>query len=177
MEHGPWNLDQAWGRGNRPVINVSWLEAQAYVDWLSAQTGQPYRLPSDAEWEYAHRAGATTRFPWGDDSGQARANCEGCGSIWDGDKSAPRGRFEANAFGLYDTAGNVFEWVADCFTDRFSSAPADGSPVDKPGCGKRVIRGGAWSFPPHEIRSANRWRDFPSRRSDDTGFRLALDLK
>ncbi len=169
--------DQAWGRGNRPVINVSWLEARAYTDWLAAGTGQPYRLPSDAEWEYAHRAGATTRFPWGDEPGQARANCEGCGSIWDGDKTAPRGRFEANAFGLYDTAGNVFEWVADCFTNRFSDAPVDGTPVDKPGCGKRVIRGGAWSFPSHEIRSANRWRDFPSRRSDDTGFRLALDLE
>ena len=169
--------DQGWGRGQRPVINVSWLEAQAYADWLAARTGQPYRLPSDAEWEYAHRAGSTTRYTWGDEVGQAQANCEGCGSIWDGDKTAPRGRFEANAFGLHDTAGNVFEWVADCFTDRFADAPADGSAADKPGCGKRVIRGGAWSFPPHEIRSANRWRDFPSRRSDDTGFRLALGLE
>ena len=169
--------DQGWGHGSRPVINVSWLEARAYTDWLASQTGQAYRLPSDAEWEYAHRAGTTDRFPWGDKPGSARANCEGCGSIWDGDKTAPTGRFEPNAFGLYDTAGNVFEWVADCFHDRFAEAPADGSPIEKEGCGKRVIRGGAWSFPPHEIRSANRWRDFPSRRSDDTGFRVALDLE
>ena len=169
--------DQGWGRGNRPVVNVSWLEARAYTNWLAEHTGQPYRLPSDAEWEYAHRAGRSSRYHWGDDVGQARANCEGCGSLWDGDKTAPKGRFEPNAFGLYDTAGNVFEWVADCFTDQFADAPPDGAPVEKPGCGKRVIRGGAWSFPPHEIRSANRWRDFPSRRSDDTGFRIALDLE
>jgi len=169
--------DQEWGRGNRPVINVSWEEANAYVQWLADKTGKPYRLPSDAEWEYAHRAGNTTRYAWGDEVESARANCEGCGSIWDGDQSAPVGRFEANAYGLYDTAGNVFEWVADCFHDRFSEAPNDGSPIEKEGCGKRVIRGGAWSFPPHEVRSANRWRDFPTRRSDDTGFRVAMDLR
>jgi len=87
------------------------------------------------------------------------------------------GRFEPNPFGLHDTAGNVFEWVADCWHDKFSEAPNDGSALDKPSCGKRVIRGGAWSFPAHEIRSANRWRDFPSRRSDDTGFRVARDLE
>ena len=169
--------DQEWGRGNRPVINVSWKEANTYIQWLADKTGKPYRLPSDAEWEYAHRAGNSTRYAWGDEVESARANCEGCGSIWDGDQTAPVGRFEPNAYGLYDTAGNVFEWVADCFHDRFSEAPADGSPIEKEGCGKRVIRGGAWSFPPHEIRSANRWRDFPTRRSDDTGFRVAMDLE
>ncbi len=168
--------DQDWGRGRRPVINVSWEEASAYVNWLVDKTGKPYRLPSDAEWEYAHRAGNSSRYAWGNEVESARANCEGCGSIWDGDQTAPVGRFEPNGFGLYDTAGNVFEWVADCFHDRFSEAPEDGSPVKKEGCGKRVIRGGAWSFSPHEIRSANRWRDFPTRRSDDTGFRVAMDL-
>jgi formylglycine-generating enzyme required for sulfatase activity len=169
--------DQEWGRGQRPAINISWEEASAYVDWLADKTGKPYRLPSDSEWEFAHRAGNTTRYTWGNEVESARANCEGCGSIWDGDQTAPVGRFEPNAFGLYDTSGNVFEWVADCFHDRFSEAPNDGSPVEKEGCGKRVIRGGAWSFPPHEIRSANRWRDFPTRRSDDTGFRIAMDLE
>jgi len=168
--------DQEWGRGDRPVMNVSWKEALAYTQWLSEKTGRPYRLPSDAEWEYAHRAGEMSRYAWGNEVEFARANCEGCGSLWDGDQTAPVGRFAANAFGLYDTAGNVFEWVADCFHDRFADAPSDGSPIEKPGCGKRVIRGGSWSFPPREIRSANRWRDFPSRRSDDTGFRVALDL-
>ncbi|WJW75968.1 formylglycine-generating enzyme family protein [Thiohalobacter sp. IOR34] len=168
--------DSDWGRGQRPVINVSWKDAVAYTRWLSRKTGQTYRLPSDAEWEYAARAGSRSRFWWGDEPGRARANCEGCGSLWDGDKTAPVGRFPPNAFGLHDTAGNVFEWVADCYHDSFAKAPADGRPLDKPGCGKRVIRGGAWSFPPSESRSANRWRDFPSRRSDDTGFRVVREL-
>ncbi len=169
--------DQGWGRGYRPVVNISWKEAVEYTRWLSQRMNKLYRLPTDAEWEYAARAGKETRYWWGNEVGQAKANCEGCGSLWDGEKTAPVGRFEPNAFGLHDTAGNVFEWVADCWHDKFSEAPTDGSAVDKPDCGKRVIRGGAWSFPPHEIRSANRWRDFPSRRSDDTGFRLARELE
>lgn len=169
--------DQEWGRGQRPVVNISWEEAIAYTEWLSQRLNQRYRLPTDAEWEYAARAGQASRYWWGNEVGQSKANCEGCGSLWDGDKTAPVARFEPNAFGLHDTAGNVFEWVADCWHDKFAEAPTDGSALDKPNCGKRVIRGGAWSFPPHEIRSANRWRDFPSRRSDDTGFRVARDLK
>ena len=168
--------DEGWGRGRRPVINISWEEATAYTQWLSRKTRQRYRLPTDAEWEYAARAGTTTRFWWGQEPGVSNANCEGCGSIWDGEKSALTGRFHPNGFGLHDTAGNVFEWVADCFHDDFSIAPKDGSPIEKPGCGKRVIRSGAWSFPPKEIRSANRWRDFPTRSSDDTGFRIVREL-
>ncbi len=168
--------DGGWGRGNNPVVNVSWQDAKAYTEWLSNKTRKRYRLPSDAEWEYAARAGTESRYWWGDETGIARANCEGCSSLWDGAKSAPVGRFAANPLGLHDTAGNVFEWVADCYHDSFANAPADGAPLEKPGCGKRVIRGGAWSFPPKEIRSANRWRDFPTRRSDDTGFRVARDI-
>ena len=169
--------DEGWGRGRRPVINVSWEDASAYTLWLSRKTGHSYRLPSDAEWEYAARAGTKTRFWWGQEVEKHRANCEGCGSIWDGEKSAPVGRFPPNRFGLHDSAGNLFEWVADCLHDDFSQDPSDGSPVDRPDCGKRIIRGGAWSFPPKEIRSANRWRDFPTRRSDDTGFRVVRELK
>jgi len=168
--------DEGWGRGDNPVVNVSWQDAKAYTEWLSKKTRKRYRLPSDAEWEYAARAGTETQYWWGDEVGTARANCEGCNSLWDGAKIAPVGKFTANPFGLHDTAGNVFEWVADCYHDSFAEAPADGAPVEKPGCGKRVIRGGAWSFPPKEIRSANRWRDFPTRRSDDTGFRLAREI-
>jgi len=168
--------DGGWGRGRRPVINVSWEDATAFTDWLSGKTRQTYRLPSDAEWEYAARAGTRSRFWWGDEPGVARANCEGCGSLWDGEKTARVGKFAANPNGLHDTAGNVFEWVADCHHDSFAKAPTDGSALDKPGCGKRVIRGGAWSFPPREIRSANRWRDFPSRSCDDTGFRVVREL-
>ena len=165
-----------WGRGRRPVINVSWKDAVAYTEWLSRKTRHTYRLPTDAEWEYAARAGTLSRFWWGDEVDVARANCEGCGSLWDGDRTARVGRFPPNPFGLYDTAGNVFEWVADCYHSSFADAPADGTAVDKPGCGKRVIRGGAWSFPPGEVRSANRWRDFPARHSDDTGFRVVREL-
>lgn len=170
--------DEGWGRGRRPVINVSWEDASAYAAWLSEQTGQTYRLPTDAEWEYAARAGTTTRFWWGEGLGEVRANCAECGSLWDGEKTARVGKFPPNPFGLHDTAGNVFEWVADCWHDSFSEAPTDGTAVQKnKGCGKRVIRGGAWSFPPKEMRSANRWRDFPTRKSDDTGFRLVRELK
>ncbi len=168
--------DEGWGRGNRPVVNVSWQDATAYTAWLSKKTGKNYRLPSDAEWEYAARSGNDDQFWWGDNVGTANANCEGCGSPWDGEKSAVVGKFPANDFGLHDTAGNVFEWVADCWHDDFSIAPTDGTAIEKPHCGKRVIRSGAWSFQAKEIRSANRWRDFPSRRSDDTGFRIARDL-
>ncbi|KAA3628567.1 MAG: formylglycine-generating enzyme family protein [Proteobacteria bacterium] len=168
--------DQGWGRGLRPVVNVSWEDAKRYTRWLSEQTGKRYRLPTDAEWEYAARAGSSSRFWWGDDARSAQANCEGCGSIWDGEKTTTVGKFPPNRFGLHDTAGNVWEWVEDCYHDSFVQAPDDGSAIDKPGCGKRVIRGGAWSFPAQEMRSANRWRDFPSRQSDDTGFRVVREL-
>ena len=169
--------DSDWGRGQRPVINVSWEDAVAYTKWLSRKTRQNYRLPSDSEWEYAARAGSKTRYWWGNEVDKAKANCEGCGSLWDGEKTAYVGKFLPNNFGLHDTAGNVFEWVADCLQSSFAEAPIDGAPMDKPGCGKRIIRGGAWSFPAKEIRSANRWRDFPSRKSDDTGFRVVRELK
>jgi len=168
--------DSGWGRGQRPVVNVSWNDARAYTEWLSRKTRQNYRLPSDAEWEYAARAGSTTRYWWGNELLPAQANCAGCGSIWDAEKTAPVGKLPPNDFGLHDTAGNVFEWVSDCFHTDFIAAPSDGRPLDKPGCGKRVIRGGAWSFPPREVRSANRWRDFPTRQSDDTGFRVVREL-
>ncbi len=169
--------DEQWGRATRPVVNVSWEDATAYTRWLSKRTNKVYRLPTDAEWEYAARAGTDTLYWWGNNLEFAMANCEGCGSLWDGDKTAPVGRFPPNPFGLHDTAGNVFEWTADCWSDRFDKAPADGSAMIQTGCGKRVIRGGAWSFPAHEIRSANRWRDFPSRSSDDTGFRVAREFE
>lgn len=168
--------DQGWGRGSRPVVNVSWEDARAYTEWLSRRTGQPYRLPTDAEWEYAARAGTGSRYWWGNEAEPHRANCAECSGLWDGEKSAPVGRFPANPFGLHDTAGNVFEWVEDCWVDNFAQVSADGKPPPQAECGKRVIRGGAWSFPFKEVRSANRWRDFPSRSSDDTGFRLVREM-
>jgi len=169
--------DSGWGRGRRPVINVTWNDAVAYTKWLSEQTGKTYRLPSDTEWEYVARAETKSRFWWGRKVGKDKANCAGCGSLWDAEKTARVGKFAPNPFGLHDTAGNVFEWAADCYHDSFAEAPRDGKPLEKAaGCGKRVIRGGAWSFPPKEVRSANRWRDFPSRSSDDTGFRVLREL-
>ena len=107
--------DEGWGRDSRPVINVSWENAQDYVSWLSAQTSQLYRLLSEAEWEYAARAGTQTVYSWGDDLGTNRANCNGCGSRWDFAEAAPVGSFEPNSFGLYDMHGNVSEWVQDCW--------------------------------------------------------------
>ena len=173
--------DSEWGRGLRPVVNVSWREANAYAEWLSRKSGRRYRLPSEAEWEYAARGGAGSRYWWGesaqaDPEEGARAVCAGCGSLWDGQRSAPSGSFPANPFGLFDTAGNVWEWAADCYEKSYQGAPTDGRPLTGTNCGKRVIRGGGWSFPPEESRSASRWRDFATRRSDDTGFRLVREL-
>jgi len=168
--------DEDAGRGQRPVVNVNWDSAREYTDWLSRQTGAGYRLPTDAEWEYAARGGTDTRYWWGQKIGETNANCSGCGGLWDGQMASRIGRFPANPYGLHDTAGNVFEWVEDCWYNSFEQAPEDGSALQRPDCVMRVIRGGAWSFPPEEVRSANRWRDFHSRRSDDTGFRLVRDL-
>ena len=103
--------DAGWGRGRRPVVYVSWDDAREHVAWLSAQTGAEYRLPSEAEWKYAARAGTTTKYGWGDDIGSNRAACSGCGSQWDREQTAPVGSFRANGFGLYDMHGNVWEWV------------------------------------------------------------------
>ena len=106
------------GRGTQPVINVTWDDAQQYVAWFSKMTGKPYRLLSEAEWEYAARAGTTTAYSWGDEIGKGNANCNGCGSEWDGRQTAPVGSFAPNQFGLYDMHGNVWEWVEDCLHDQ-----------------------------------------------------------
>ncbi|MCK6394560.1 SUMF1/EgtB/PvdO family nonheme iron enzyme [Zoogloea sp.] len=165
-----------WGRENRPVINVNWDDAQAYVKWLSGKTGKPYRLPSEAEWEYAARAGSTARYPWGDEIGSNRANCDGCGSEWERKQTAPVGRFAANRYGLHDTVGNVFEWVEDCWNGSYGGAPADGSAWRKGECGQRMVRGGSWFYGPYMARSANRLRFDTGDRSSFLGFRVARTL-
>ena len=169
--------DEGWGRGSRPVINVSQEDAQAYATWLSAQTGKTYRLPSESEWEYAARAGTRTRYSWGDEIGRNRANCDGCGSAWDDEQTAPVGSFAANAFGLYDMHGNVREWVEDCLHDNYEGAPTDGSAWTT-GCDEAwaVVRGGSWFYIPRLLRAANRFRYSPSNRLDNNGFRLVQDL-
>jgi formylglycine-generating enzyme required for sulfatase activity len=109
-------VPDAWGRGTLPAINVSWVDAKQYVGWLSQLTGKEYRLPTEAEWEYSARAGTNTRYSWGDDVGMANANCDGCGSQWDLQQTAPVGSFKPNRFGLYDMHVNVWEWVEDSGT-------------------------------------------------------------
>ncbi|MEW8338493.1 MAG: SUMF1/EgtB/PvdO family nonheme iron enzyme [Candidatus Thiodiazotropha taylori] len=173
--------DEDWGRDRRPVINVSWEDAVAYVEWLSQQTGKHYRLPTEAEWEYAARAGSTTKYSWGDvinQDGKVWANCYDCGSQWDGEQTAPVDSFAANAFGLYDMVGNVWEWTQDCWHDDYRNAPSDGSAwlESKQGnCNARVIRGGAWGSIPRVLRSASRNWFNPDVRFSNLGFRLAQD--
>ena len=165
--------DAGWGRGNQPVINVSWNDAQDYVKWLKEKTKKDYRLLTEAEWEYVARAGSTTAYWWGDAVGRGNANCSGCGSQWDGKQAAPVGSFAANRFGLYDTAGNVWEWVEDCYHGTYDGAPKDGSAwKDSADC-DRVLRGGSWNYDPRVVRSANRVRYGPVVRDGILGFRVA----
>lgn len=164
--------DETWGRGKRPVINVSWHDAVAYTDWLSQQTGQVYRLPSEAEWEYAARAGSVFSYWWADSAGGTHANCFDCGSRWDGKQTAPTGSFEANRFGLYDMSGNAQEWTADCYHNSYIGAPDDGGAWLTPGCTQRVVRGGAYSSPLDTLRSAKRGQLIQDTRLDNLGFRV-----
>lgn len=117
--------DRGWGRGDLPVINVSWDDIQSYLSWLNKKTQSKYRLPSEAEWEYAARANSKTVYSWGDAIGVNKANCGGCGSPWDDKQSSPVGSFEENAFGLYDVHGNVWEWAEDCKNKNYIGAPTD----------------------------------------------------
>ena len=148
--------DQGWGRGDRPVVDMSWNDAQEYVDWLSGETGRAYRLLSESEWEYVARAGTTTRYWWGDGIGHNRANCDGCGSRWDARQTAPVGSFSPNAYGLYDVHGNVSEYVQDCYQNSYAGAPSDGSPWESGNCAWRGRRGGTWLNEPRYVRAANR---------------------
>jgi len=168
--------DGGWGRGTRPVIDVSWEDAQEYVTWLSGETGKPYRLLSEAEWEYVARAGTTTRYWWGNKIGTNNANCDGCGSQWDDKSTAPVGSFAANAFGVFDTAGNVWEWVEDCWHDDYEGAPADGSAWTSGDCTQRVLGGGSWYVFLRYVRPAGRVRSYPGDRYGNYGFRIARTL-
>ena len=165
--------DLGWGRGIRPVHDISWEDAQEYVQWVSRETGKPYRLLNEAEWEYVARAGNRTKYWWGDNIDTNNANCSGCGSQWDGKSTAPVGSFKENAFGLFDTAGNVWEWTQDCWIYyRYKEAKADG----KVWCSRRVLRGGSWIEDPSGIRSANRDKAGSGSRSSSFGFRVARTL-
>ena len=169
-----------------PVVCVAWRDAQAYVQWLSEKTGQAYRLPSEAEWEYAARAGTMTSRYWGNDvdAGCAYANLgdrafrDALGMApWadcnDGYvRTSPVGSFLPNAFGLYDMLGNVWEWTADCWHEGYEGAPADGSPWTAGGCERRANRGAAWNSHPRNVRSSNRGSYSPEAY-ESVGFRVA----
>jgi len=166
----------AAGRGNKPVTNVTWDEAKQYAGWLAQLTGQPYRLLTEAEWEYAARAGTTTAYFWGDEVGDGNANCDGCGSEWDKRETSPVGSFKPNAFGLHDMAGNVWQWVQDCYHVDYQGAPTDASAWISGDCGRHVVRGGSWVDGPQFLRSANRLRFSSVFRIRILGFRVARTL-
>jgi len=161
----------------QPVINVSYDEAKQYAAWLSLMTGKTYRLLTEAEWEYAARAGATSIYYWGDQIGTNNADCLHCGSQWDGQKPAPVGSFRPNKFGLYDMAGNVWQWVEDCYHSTYDNAPADGSAWMTGGtCASHMARSGAWDYSPPRLRSADRDGYATSTKVFYLGFRLARTL-
>ena len=161
--------DEGWGRGRRPVINVSWDDALEYVTWLGDLTGEPYRLPSEAEWEYALRAGGTTRYATGDVLTAADANF----GVKDG-RTVEVGSYPPNAFGLYDMHGNAMEWVMDRYSETYDGAPSDGS-VWEDGLDtlQRVLRGGSWGALVEDPRAASRIGRPADNRNDDFGFRVA----
>jgi formylglycine-generating enzyme required for sulfatase activity len=169
--------DNGWGRGNRPVINVSWYDAVAYTEWLSSKTGKKIRLPSDAEWEYAARAGTTTEYYWGDLVGVNNANCNGCGGVWNGSTgTSPVGTFAANPWGLFDMSGNVWQWTQDCDHSDYVGAPTDGSAWTSGGCGNRVYRGGSWDYPSVNMHLAYSNSYPPSVKTGFIGFRVVMEV-
>ena len=175
--------DEKWGRGNRPVIHVDWDDAQSYVSWLTRKTGKPYRLLSEAEWEYAARAGTTTPYYWGKDPRRteicAYANA---GPLYRcADKTLPVGSLRPNSFGLYDMSGNVLEWTADCWNNTYDGAPSQGSVWQEGNCKMRVLRGGSWyeharMDVPAPFRSAARHRLWGSSGTKYIGFRVARTM-
>jgi len=162
-----------------PVVCVSWDDARAYAGWLSQQTGHRYRLPTEAEWEYAARAGTVTTYWWGNELRDDRANCGDCAGATAGAGTSPVGSFLPNPFGLSDTAGNAAEWIADCWHDNFEGAPLDASvawvPANRAGCDERVTRGGTWYGVGTWTRSDGRWHRPATGASDSQGFRLVRE--
>ncbi|GAA0787274.1 SUMF1/EgtB/PvdO family nonheme iron enzyme [Marinobacterium sediminicola] len=172
----PMPDDEGWGRGQRPVVNVTWLDAEAYTQWLSEQTGQPYRLPTEAEWEYSARASTESVYWWGDKVMDGYAVCDGCGSDWDGKSTAPVGSTKANPWGVFDLSGNVDEWVQDCYQPNYNNAPGDGRAEQSSRCHQRVMRGGSWFDIPRLVRPSSRYRHPADTSRNSWGFRVALDL-
>lgn len=159
----PHAQDEGWGRGRRPVINVSWSDVQLYIQWLNQQTGKNYRLPTEAEWEYAARGNKVGAYPWATN----QINCKQAryaGTNCKTESTVEVGSYAANSFGLYDTVGNVWEWVQDHYTENYQAVEQ----VDY-----RVLRGCSWLFGPQSVRSTNRNWNFPTLRFNFIGFRIA----
>jgi formylglycine-generating enzyme required for sulfatase activity len=163
-------------RSGRPVTYISLNDAQMYASWLSKMTGKNYHLLSEAQWEYAARAGSSTAYPWGNDMVKGKANCGQCGNEGDGKGTMPVGSFPPNAFGLHDMHGNVWEWVADCYVEDYENAPANGSTRLDGNCSQRVVRGGSWVNWTQDVRSAKRGVFDPGISGPNIGFRLARSL-
>lgn len=184
-----WKKDEGWGRGRRPVIHVSWEDAIAYVKWLSEQTGEQFRLPSEAEWEYAARAGTETKYHFGDDDSklceyanhsdsslqeeEAKKGTYNICSDGVGAKTAEVGKYRPNPYGLYDIYGNVGEWVQDCWNETYQGAPTDGSAWESGDCSMRVFRGALWFGAPWSMRSAFRIANSSELGGEGGGFRIA----
>jgi formylglycine-generating enzyme required for sulfatase activity len=175
--------DNNWGRGRRPVINVSWDDAKTYVAWLSRKTGATYRLLSESEREYVTRAGTTTPFWWGHSISTRQANYDG-NYVYNGgtkgelrQRTVPVDYFDPNPWKLYQVHGNVWEWVEDCWIDNYDKTAGDGSPRFTDKCISRSLRGGSWIISPWNLRAADRFQAKPSDRAILFGFRVARTLR
>jgi formylglycine-generating enzyme required for sulfatase activity len=160
-----------------PMRNLSWDDTQAYVKWLTKTTGKTYRLPAEAEWEYAARGGTTTNYWWGNEMRKGYADCKDCGEPWRKDSPVNVGSFTPNSFGLFDMSGSVWEWVGDCWHSTYKSAPADGRVWEEAGCPVRVIRGGSWPDGAAYMQSSTRFKYSASVRQSQNGMRVARDMK
>lgn len=169
--------ERAGNDPNLPVRNVSWDDAQDYVKWLRNKTGKPYRLPTEAEWEYAARGNTRTTYWWGSNFQKGKAACKDCGTKYDRDSPPKVGFFAPNPFGLYDMNGSVWEWVGDCWNNSYAGSPKDGSSAwEKGDCHRRVIRGGSWRNDHSYIHSASRFRYDADVRYLVNGFRVARNM-
>lgn len=168
--------DEGWGRGQQPVINVTWRDARAYARWLAKETKLPYRLPTEAEWEYAARAGTKSNYWWGDENQPGYSHCNDCGDPLGGKQPLKVGSMQPNPWGFHDLNGNVDEWVQDCYLEDYTKASADGSPYQIPGCDNRSMRGGSWFDLARITRSSSRYRHPPDTKRNTWGFRVALDI-
>jgi formylglycine-generating enzyme required for sulfatase activity len=170
-----WPDDRGWGRGKRPVIDVNWDDANRYVAWLSRKTGKAYRLLSEAEWEYAARAGTASARPWGEELAEGKARCADCGKPA-APGTAAAGSHGENPWKLADMLGNVWEWTADCYNPALSAVPADGSAATSGDCAQRSMRGGSWLTSAKGVRAATRAYFPASRRAPNIGFRVATTV-